>query len=382
MDNTYEKFIFKLEEPNHNKWSKFKELQPEINEISQVENLKTRSVVFDNKTFKSNVEITVPSLEQLSSAAMNVCNLYLKYGLKHKLISRSAVQPIPHFVKVFLQYRLLNPSSSRWKDFTDLQNTFSSIAQIHNVNRYYDNLNKDWATSTSIYESKDEKNIIKMIHENTVLMSRYQLEGKFIEYHNVTNLDFSDAIFTKLDINIIDPWKASYNKIIRREYNRKYYYLKKGLEHPPLKKRITLEERIKRNNERSKQYYYLKKGLESPPPKKELTLKEKKENRKVYLKKYYIENREKISKQRKINRVNFSSGQKEKERELLRKKYLEKCKVLREYRKKDSKKLKKYQFKQVNEFNFSKKELKAEEVIIKIKSKMPSVFQEHSDRKG
>ena len=200
--------------------------------------------------------------------------------------------------------------------------------------------------------------------------------------HNVTNLDFSDAIFTKLDINIIDPWKVSYNKIIRREYNRKYYYLKKGLEHPPLKKRITLEERIKRNNERSKQYYYLKKGLESPPPKKELTLKEKKENRKVYLKKYYIENREKISKQRKINRVNFTSGQKEKERELIRKKYLEKCKVLREYRKKDSKKLKKYQFKQVNEFNFSKKEPKAEEVIIKIKSKMPSVFQEHSDTKG
>ena len=55
---------------------------------------------------------------------------------------------------------------------------------------------------------------------------------------------------------------------------------------------------------------------------------------------------------------------------------------IKRIQKKDSKKLKKYQFKQVNEFNFSKKELKAEEVIIKIKSKMPSVFQEHYDRKG
>ena len=113
MNYIKENFVFKLEEPNQIKWEKFKELQPEINEISQCEALKTQSVKFDDKTFKSDVELIIPSESKLKKAAIKVCNLYSENGIKHKLISRSIDKSIPLDVKVLLEYQLSNPTNRR-----------------------------------------------------------------------------------------------------------------------------------------------------------------------------------------------------------------------------------------------------------------------------
>ena len=319
MNDISEILVFKLEEPTESKWGRFKELQTEINKASQGENLKTNSVEFDDKTYESNVELIIPSESNLKNAAIKVCNIYSKNGIKHKLISRSIDKTHNLDVKVLLQYQLSNPTISRWNKFTKLENFFTDNAPADNVKRYYKILDKENATCTAIYVSKYEDDFIKMIHNNTILFGNYKLDSKIIKYEILTNFDFSDEKFKKIGIKINEPWDQAYKKELRRKYNRKYYYLKQG--------------------------------VEPPPAKKELTLKEKKEKKRVYLKKYYIENKENIMWKRMIFRNNGApvTGQKEKEREYIRQEYLKKSELLRTYQKKVSKK---YNLQQVKELKY------------------------------
>ena len=88
--------------------------------------------------------------------------------------------------------------------------------------------------------SKHEDDFIKMIHNNTILLGNYKLDSKIIKYETLTNFDFSDEKFKKFGIKINEPWDQAYKKELRRKYNRKYYYLKQGVEPPPAKKELTL----------------------------------------------------------------------------------------------------------------------------------------------
>ena len=354
MYNIPEILVFKLEEPTQIKWRRFKELQTEINKASQGENLKTNSVEFDDKKYESNIELIIPSESNLKNAAIKVCNIYSKNGIKHKLISRSIDKAFNLDIKVLLQYQLLNPTISRWNKFTKLENFFTDNAPADNVKRYYKILDKKNATCTAIYVSLHEDDFIKMIHNNTILLGNYELDSKIIKYEIIKNLDFSDEKFKKMGININEPWEQAYKKELRRKDNRKYYYLKQGVEPPLAKKELTLEERKESKmikKEKDRKYYYLMQGVEPPPAKKELTLKEKKEKKRVYLKKYYIENKENIMWKRMIFHNNGTpvTGQKEKEREYIMQEYLKKSELLTTYQKKVSKK---YNLQQVKELKY------------------------------
>ena len=88
-DIKYECFVFELMDPTKKTWARFKELQPKVNKISLSHGLKTKSVLFENDSFRSVVMISIPSEKSLTNAAIEVCALYSANNMTHHLLSRT-----------------------------------------------------------------------------------------------------------------------------------------------------------------------------------------------------------------------------------------------------------------------------------------------------
>jgi len=168
-----------LLDPTKKKWSLYKILDKQIEEIVNKHGLKIIKNEYDNELFVKTIIFESFNDNETNKVTFEVGNILGQNNLKINIISRNEILPTVKKIKYLIS--LCDPTPEKWKKFLFTEPYRIKLAEEHNVLREYIIYNQNNSTLSVQVEYNDEKSREIFINKIYTLMYKNGLNQEIVE---------------------------------------------------------------------------------------------------------------------------------------------------------------------------------------------------------